>query len=125
MEGLVPLFGMLFMIVAFCAGFLLLVVQPIWTIVDVACSPKLSGGAKAALIVLTIVVLGPLLTFFYALFGTESGALRKTTILSGVALLLSVGCVLGLAALEPPMDGGDAYGADDAGSRSALIIEAD
>lgn len=99
MESVAAVLGLFFMLAAFVAAFFLLVVQPIWSIVRMAVSPRLSSGAKAALIVLTLVLLGPLLTFFYALFGTESKALRASTIVGALVFVVAAGGVLGMAAI--------------------------
>ena len=99
MTAIAAIIGFVGLVIAFCCGFFLLFVQPIWTIVDVACCKKLSGGAKATLIVLTLVLLGPLLTFFYALFGTQSRGLRKTTIAGAAVFAVAVGVFVGMAGL--------------------------
>jgi hypothetical protein len=54
------LFAALILLDAACA-FFLVVVQPIWGIVDVARSDKHSGGTKTAIILLTLLLLGPIM----------------------------------------------------------------
>ena len=77
MEAIVGLGAFLAMMLAFGAGFFLFVVQPIWSIVDVATCERLSKGAKAVIIVLTLILLGPIMTIGYAVFGTHSRGLRS------------------------------------------------
>ena len=104
---LMPIIGAFAMLLAFCAGFVLLVIQPIWAIVDIAASPW-STAVKATLIVLTLVLLGPLLTFFYAVFATKSPGLRHTTLAVTGLFVLSIGAVFTAAALAPPDPGSGA-----------------
>jgi hypothetical protein len=83
-----------------CAGFLL-AIQPIWGIVDVAVDKEHSGGTKALVIVLTLLVLGPIMTFFYACFGTRSKALRRTTLIAfSVVMIAGIGAI-GIAVAVP------------------------
>ena len=90
MASVLALFVFFAMMLAFCTGFFLFAVQPVWTIVDVAVSPRRSSGAKVAIILLTLLALGPLLTFFYALFGTHSRGLRTSTIVGASAFAVSL-----------------------------------
>jgi uncharacterized BrkB/YihY/UPF0761 family membrane protein len=99
MEAISGLLAFFAMMLAFCAGVFLFVVQPVWSIVDVACSKRLSTGAKTALIVLTLVLLGPILTFFYALLGTGSRGLRRTTVVGAVLFAVGVGSTFGVTAI--------------------------
>jgi hypothetical protein len=69
--------------------------------VDVAVCKKHSGGTKAAVILLTLLLLGPIMTFFYACFGTRSRIFRNTTLISFVILLLSGGLLIGMAIAVP------------------------
>ena len=83
----------------------LAVAQPIWGIIDVAVSKQHSGGTKAFVVVLTLVLLGPVMTILYACFGRCSSALRKSTLIalaalfgvgaSGIALAVAVPAVTG------------------------------
>jgi hypothetical protein len=75
--------------------------QPVWTIVDVATSDKHSAGTKAILIILTLLLLGPIVTFLYACFGTRSSALRKATLCSFTVLVLAVICACGMGVAMP------------------------
>jgi len=92
---------MLILFIGGCCLFFLVFVQPIWSIVDVAVSKEHSGGTKAVVILLTLLLLGPIMTFFYACFGTRSRVLRNTTLICFTVLLLSGGAVLGLAIAVP------------------------
>ncbi len=74
-----------------CCLFFLIFVQPIWGIVDVAISKEHSGGTKAVVILLTLLLLGPIMTFFYACIGTRSRILRGATLISFFVLVLSGG----------------------------------
>jgi hypothetical protein len=95
------MFGALVSTTALCALFLF-AIQPIWGIVDVATSEKHSGGAKAVVILLTLLLLGPLMTFLYACFGTPSSALRKTTLTAFAVMMVAglgaIGMALGVPA---------------------------
>ena len=52
-------------------------------------------------ILLTLLLLGPIISFFYACIGTRSRALRNTTLICFTAVLLSGGTMLGLAITVP------------------------
>ncbi|NNC88675.1 MAG: hypothetical protein HKN82_09485 [Akkermansiaceae bacterium] len=77
--------------------------QPLWGIIDVAVSREHTSGTKAAVILLTLLLLGPIMTFFYACFGTRSPALKRSTIAASVALLVSAVAAVGLSAVHPGM----------------------
>jgi hypothetical protein len=81
----------------------LICIQPIWSMVDVAVSKEHSGGTKAAVILLTLLLLGPIMTFFYACFGTRSRVLRGSTLISLIVLLVCGGSTLGLAIAVPAL----------------------
>ena len=99
MEIVVQLIVLLCTLVAFATGFFLFVVQPIWGIIDAAVCTKLSSGAKVAVILLTIFPLGPIMTFFYALFGTHTQVFRRLTIIAAVVFGCSVAAVLTMTAI--------------------------
>jgi hypothetical protein len=101
METIVGLLWILILLVGGCCLLFLLFVQPIWSIVDVAVSKEHSGGTKAAVILLTLLLLGPIMTFFYACFGTHSRALRSATLICFVVAILSGGALIGLAIAVP------------------------
>ena len=101
METLLGLIGLLFLAAGGMSLFFLICIQPIWSIVEVAVSKEHSGGTKAAVILLTLLLLGPIMTFFYACFGTHSRALRRATILAFVIGLISGTVVIGLAIAVP------------------------
>jgi hypothetical protein len=101
METILGLILMLILLIGGCCLFFLMFIQPIWGVVDVAVSKEHSGGAKAAVILLTLLVLGPIMTFFYACFSTRSRAFRNTTLICFTVLLLSGGAVIGLAIAVP------------------------
>jgi hypothetical protein len=101
MEAILGLVMMVILLIGGVCLFFLLFVQPIWGIVDVAVCNEHSGGTKAAVILLTLLLLGPIMTFFYACFGTRSRIFRNTTLISFVVLLLSGGALIGLAIAVP------------------------
>ena len=101
METILGLILMLILLIGGCCLFFLMFIQPIWGVVDVAVSKEHSGGAKAAVILLTLLVLGPIMTFFYACFSTRSRVFRNTTLICFTVLLLSGGAVIGLAVAVP------------------------
>ncbi len=101
METILGLILLLLLLVGGCCLFFLVFIQPIWGVVDVAVSKEHSGGTKAAVILLTLLLLGPIMTFFYACFGTRSRVLRRSTLFSFVVVLLSGGAALGLAIAVP------------------------
>jgi type IV secretory pathway VirB6-like protein len=101
METILGLLLLVLLLVGGCCLFFLVFIQPIWGVVDVAVSKEHSGGTKAAVILLTLLLLGPIMTFFYACFGTRSRVLRRSTLLSFVVVLLSGGAALGLAIAVP------------------------
>jgi len=101
METILGLILLLLLLVGGGCLFFLVFIQPIWGVVDVAVSKEHSGGTKAAVILLTLLLLGPIMTFFYACFGTRSRVLRRSTLLSFVVLLLFGGAALGLAIAVP------------------------
>jgi hypothetical protein len=101
METILGLTLLLLLLVGGCCLFFLVFVQPIWGVVDVAVSKEHSGGTKAAVILLTLLLLGPIMTFFYACFGTRSRVLRRSTLFSFVVVLLFGGAALGLAIAVP------------------------
>jgi hypothetical protein len=101
METILGLTMLIVVLVGGLCAFFLVFVQPIWGIVDVDVSKEHSGGTKAAVILLTLLLLGPIMTFFYACFGTRSRVLRHATLVTFVVLLLSGGALLGLAIAVP------------------------
>ena len=103
METILGIVMLLIVLVGGCSLFFLIFVQPIWGIVDVATSTEHSGGTKAAVILLTLLLLGPIMTFFYACIGTRSRIFRGTTLISFIVLVLSGGSLLGLAIAVPAL----------------------
>jgi len=101
METILGLIALLFLIAGGISLFFLLAIQPIWGIVDVAISKEHSGGTKAAVILLTLLLLGPIMTFFYACFSSPSRIFRRLTVAAFVILLISAGVVIGLAIAAP------------------------
>ena len=101
METILGLILVLFLIVGGICLFFLLAVQPIWGIVDVAISKKHSSGTKIAVILLTLLLLGPIMTFFYACFGTQSRVFRRVTVTAFVIVVISAVVVIGLAIAVP------------------------
>ncbi len=96
MEIIVPLlFAALVLVGVVCTCFLV-TAQPIWGMIDVAVSEKHSGVTKALVILFTLVLLGPIMTFLYACFGTHSKALRGTTLTAFALLMISGASALGL-----------------------------
>jgi len=71
--------------------------------VDVVLSKEHSGGTKAAVMLLTLCVLGPLMTIGYACIGTRSRALKKTTLLCLTLFLLSGMIMLAMAIAVPTL----------------------
>jgi hypothetical protein len=96
METLIAIFVVLFAGLGVLSGFYLLFGQLIWGIIDVSVSDRHSGGTKAAIILLTFLLLGPVMTFFYACFGSHSRVLRRTTV--GAFIVFCV-CGAGILAL--------------------------
>jgi len=101
MEAILGLILIITLLVGRLCAFFLAFVQPIWRIVDVAVSKVHSGGTKAAVILLSLLLLGPIMTFFYACFGTRSRILRNSTLVSFVVLVVSVGAMMVLAVALP------------------------
>src|SRR5215831_4061350 len=103
METILGIIMLPILLIGGCCLFFLITVQPIWGIVDVATSKEHSGGTKAAVILLTLLLLGPIITFFYACFGTRSRILRGATLISFIFFVLSGGSLLGLAIAVPAL----------------------
>ncbi|HEX5218794.1 MAG TPA: hypothetical protein VFZ59_04450 [Verrucomicrobiae bacterium] len=101
MESILQLLVVLFLIVGGVSLFFLLAIQPIWGIVDVAISKEHSGGTKAAVILLTLLLLGPVMTFFYACFSSPSRVFRRLTVIAFLTTLMSGVVVVGLAVAAP------------------------
>jgi hypothetical protein len=101
METILGLLLLLIVLTGGACVFFLVFVQPISGIVDVAVSKEHSGGTKAAVILLTLLLLGPIMTLFYACLGTRSRVLRNLTLVSFVVLVISVGSLIGLAVAVP------------------------
>jgi hypothetical protein len=101
MEPILQLLVVLFVIIGGISLFFLLAIQPIWGIVDVAISKEHSGGTKAAVILLTLLLLGPVMTFFYACFSSPSRVFRRFTVTAFVTTLISGVVVIGLAVAAP------------------------
>ncbi|MBK8000086.1 MAG: hypothetical protein IPK15_15545 [Verrucomicrobia bacterium] len=101
METILGLLALAAFLIGGCCLFFLLFVQPIWGLVDVATSKHHSRGIKAAVILVTLLLLGPFATFFYACIGTRSRLLRITTLASFGVLLLAGALTLGMAMVVP------------------------
>ena len=101
METILGLIALLFVIAGGISLFFLLAIQPIWGIVDVAISKEHSGGTKAAVILLTLLLLGPIMTFFYACFSSPSRIFRRLTVTAFVIVVISAVVVIGLAIAAP------------------------
>ena len=101
MEAILQLLVLLFLIAGGISLFFLIAIQPIWGIVDVAISKEHSGGTKAAVILLTLLLLGPIMTFFYACFSSPSRIFRRLTVAAFVMVLISAAVVIGLAIAAP------------------------
>ena len=84
METILALIVVIFLVAGGISLFFLLAVQPIWGVVDVAISKEHSGGTKAAVILLTLLLLGPIMTFFYACFSSPSRIFRRLTVTANV-----------------------------------------
>jgi hypothetical protein len=101
METVAAIFFVILVLVCALCAFFLLVVQPIWGIVDVAVSNEHSGATKAIVIILTLLLLGPLMTFIYACFITRSSVLRRFTLIA-FGLLIAMGVLaIGVAIAVP------------------------
>lgn len=101
MEMILGLLALAAFLIAGCCLFFLLFVQPIWGLVDVALSKEHSRGVKAAVILLTLLLLGPFATFFYTCISTRSRPLRIATFASLAALLVTGGLTFGMAMIVP------------------------
>jgi len=101
MQSILGLLLLLFVITGGLGLVFLLAIQPIWAIVDVAVSKQHSGGTKAAVILLTLLVLGPIMTFFYACFSSASTVLRRATWGAFITVLISAGVIVVLAVTAP------------------------
>ena len=101
METMLGLILLLILLIGGCCLFFLIFIQPIWGVVDVAVSKEHSGGTKAAVILLTLLLFGPVMTFFYACFGTRSRVLKRSTLISFLVLFLAGGLLLGLSIAVP------------------------
>jgi len=101
METILGLIVLLFLIAGGISLFFLACIQPIWGIVDVAISKEHSGGTKAAVILLTLLLLGPIMTFFYACFSSPSRIFRRLTLTAFVIAVISGVVVIGLAIAAP------------------------
>ena len=100
METILGLLALCIMAVGGLAAVFMCFFQPIWGIVDVAVSKEHSGAAKTAVILLTVLLLGPVMTFFYGLVGTKTSVYRRATIAGALVLLFSGVALLSLAALS-------------------------
>ena len=101
MLAILQVLFLLFVIVGGISLFFLLAIQPIWGIVDVAISKEHSGGTKAAVILLTLLLLGPIMTFFYACFSSPSRIFRRLTVGAFVIFVISAVALIGMAVTAP------------------------
>jgi hypothetical protein len=82
-----------FMLVAFALMMFMILVQPIWCLVDCAVDKRRSGGSKAVWIVVLVVLYG-VANWFYGALAADGAWLRRLTRLAWLfALLLLVGFI--------------------------------
>jgi small-conductance mechanosensitive channel len=101
MEAIAAIFFVGLVLAAGVCILFLCFIQPIWSIVDVAVSNEHSGATKTVVILLTLLLLGPIMTFFYACFGTHSRLLRVSTLVAFALLLLVGTTAIGVALAVP------------------------
>jgi hypothetical protein len=102
MEAVLVVFAIFFFVIAGLSSVFLTLIQPLWAIIDIAVSEKISQGAKIFLLIVIlagipiciITVFGiifipfiALIPFIYGFFFTASTALRKMTRISFVFLV--------------------------------------
>ena len=90
-----------FMLVAFALTLFMLLVQPIWCLVDCAVANRRSGGSKAVWIVVLVVLYG-VANWFYGALAADGAWLRRLTRL---AWLFAILLVIGFIAMYNMSDG--------------------
>jgi hypothetical protein len=73
----------------------MVLVQPIWCVVDCAVDRRRGGGNKAVWIILLLVFWG-LANWFYGAFSADRGALRRLTRLAWISIFVLVVTFLAL-----------------------------
>lgn len=82
-----------FMLVAFALLLFMILVQPIWCLVDCAVANRRSSGSKGVWIVVLVLLYG-VANWFYGAFAAEGAWLRRLTRLAWLfALLLVIGFI--------------------------------
>ena len=79
MFGFMLAFGLLLLF--------MVLVQPIWCVVDCAVDDRRNGGNKAVWIIVLLVFWG-LANWFYGAFSAERGALRRLTRLAWISIIV-------------------------------------
>ena len=100
METLFGILALCVMAVGGLAAVFMCFFQPIWALIDVSISKEHSPAAKAAVILLTILLLGPVMTFFYGIVGTKTQLFKRATVTGALLLLFSGIALLSLAAVS-------------------------
>lgn len=105
METVLVVFAFFFFVIVALSSVFLTGIQPLWAIIDIAVSEKISKGAKIILLVIILagipiciisvfgiifIPLIALIPFFYGCFFTASSALRKATRISFVFLVCAL-----------------------------------
>ena len=101
MEVVAAITAIFFMLSGLSAGVFMVCFQPLWAIIDVAVSKEHSGGTKAAVILLSLLLLGPLMTFLYACFGTHSKVLKRVSIVGAFVVAISAFGLLTISVVYP------------------------
>jgi len=82
-----------FMFIAFALLLFMIVVQPIWCLVDCAVARRRSGASKGVWIVVLVLLYG-MANWFYGAFAAEGAWLRRLTRLAWLfAILLVIGFI--------------------------------
>ena len=83
----------IFMLVAFALMMFMILVQPIWCLVDCAVDKRRSGGSKGVWIVVLVLLYG-VANWFYGALAADGAWLRRLTRLAWLfALLLLIGFI--------------------------------
>jgi hypothetical protein len=78
-----------FMLVGFALMLFMLLVQPIWCLIDCAVDRRRSGGGKAVWIIVLVVLYG-IANWFYGAFSASGRWLRRVTWLAWIFAILLV-----------------------------------
>ena len=78
----------------------MVLVQPIWCLIDCAVDNRRSGGSKALWIIVLVVFYG-LANWFYGAFAAAGSVLRRLTRLAWIVLILLVVAFIALSVLHP------------------------